>query len=147
MLRDRTPPTTTSNKTSHRRNILVNIQTSRILCTTTTTIRSSSHSAGTGTPEIALLNPYHILQRKWPFALAFIATGAAGWGIFLLYATNQEKLSSSVVWQIIRTVQGNADMKELLGDAIRPEPAWYLNGNPRINGKVLSVSFFFFRLV
>jgi cytochrome c oxidase assembly factor 1 len=62
--------------------------------------------------------------------------GVSGWAAFLLYATNSEKVSSSVVRQIMRTVQQNADVRALLGDGIRAEPAWYLNGDPRIQGQV-----------
>jgi cytochrome c oxidase assembly factor 1 len=68
--------------------------------------------------------------------LACTAVCIAGWAAFLLYATNQEKLSSSVVRQVVRTLQLNADVQALLGDAIHPEPAWYLNGDPRITGQV-----------
>jgi cytochrome c oxidase assembly factor 1 len=68
--------------------------------------------------------------------LAFAAAGVTGWAAFLLFATNQEKLSSSVVRQIMQTVRESPDLQGLLGNAIHPEPAWYLNGDPRINGKV-----------
>jgi cytochrome c oxidase assembly factor 1 len=86
-------------------------------------------------------NPnFNRFQKRWPLILAFASAGLTGWAIFLLFATNHEKLSNSVVRQIIRTVRENPALQDLLGDAIRPEPAWYLNGDPRINGKV-SVSF------
>jgi len=62
--------------------------------------------------------------------------GITGWAGFLHFATNQEKLSSSIVRQILRNVRDNPELKELLGDAIRPEPTWILNGNPWINGKI-----------
>ena len=68
--------------------------------------------------------------------LAAAIAGVSGWAAFLLYATNSEKVSSSVVRQIMRTVQQNADVRALLGDGIRAEPAWYLNGDPRIQGQV-----------
>lgn len=56
--------------------------------------------------------------------------------MFLLFATNQERLASSIVKQIIQTVRENEELRDVLGDAIRPEPAWYLNGNPWISGSV-----------
>jgi cytochrome c oxidase assembly factor 1 len=68
--------------------------------------------------------------------------GITGWAGFLLVATNQEKLSSSIVRQILRTVRDNPELKELLGSAIRPEPTWILNGDPWINGKVCSFAGF-----
>jgi cytochrome c oxidase assembly factor 1 len=77
-----------------------------------------------------------LCKKRWPAILAFATVGVAGWAGFLLYATNQEKLSSSVVRQIMRAVQQDNNLKALLGDAISPEPAWYLNGDPWISGQV-----------
>ena len=65
-----------------------------------------------------------------------MAIGLAGWAAFLFVATNQEKLSSSVVRQIIRTAKDNKELREMLGKAIRPQPEWWLNGNPWIEGPV-----------
>ena len=62
--------------------------------------------------------------------------GCAAWGAFYAYAQNQEKISSSVFKQILTIVRDNAELQELLGEAIRPEPAWYLNGDPWITGAV-----------
>jgi cytochrome c oxidase assembly factor 1 len=68
--------------------------------------------------------------------LATAALGVAGWGVFMAVVTNQEKLSSSVVKQIMRSVREDEQLKEALGEAIRPQPEWWLNGDPRINGRV-----------
>jgi hypothetical protein len=46
-----------------------------------------------------------------------------------------------VVRQIMRSVRENEDMNKLLGGAIRPEPLWYLNGDPWIYGRVSTVLF------
>jgi hypothetical protein len=46
----------------------------------------------------------------------------------------------------MQTVRENEELKDMLGDAIRPEPAWYLNGNPWINGSVTTTSFTAFTL-
>jgi Cytochrome oxidase complex assembly protein 1 len=54
----------------------------------------------------------------------------------MTYATNQEKISSSVFRSIMRSVRGDAEVRELLGDAVRPAPEWWLNGDPRIEGRV-----------
>jgi cytochrome c oxidase assembly factor 1 len=74
--------------------------------------------------------------------LAFATVGVSAWAAFLLFATNQEKLASSVVKQILQTVRENEELKEMLGDAIRPEPAWYLNGDPWIHGSVITTTRF-----
>ncbi len=54
----------------------------------------------------------------------------------MLVATNQEKLSSSVFRSIVRALRADLQLKDILGDAIRPQPEWYLNGDPLVNGYV-----------
>lgn len=54
----------------------------------------------------------------------------------MTYATNQEKLSSTVFRSIMRSVKADAELREILGDAIRPQPEWWLNGDPHITGHV-----------
>jgi len=77
-----------------------------------------------------------IVPKRWPTILAVTIVGVSGWAAFLLYVTNSEKVSSSVVRQIMRTVQQNDELRELLGEGIRAEPAWYLNGEPRMQGQI-----------
>jgi cytochrome c oxidase assembly factor 1 len=54
----------------------------------------------------------------------------------MTYATNQEKLSSTVFRSIMRSVKADAQIREILGDAIRPHPEWWLNGDPHVIGHV-----------
>jgi len=54
-------------------------------------------------------------------------------------ATNQEKLSSSVFRSIVRALKADPRLKEVLGDAIRPQTEWYLNGDPHVKGHVSEV--------
>jgi cytochrome c oxidase assembly factor 1 len=68
------------------------------------------------------------------FALA--AVGLSAWALFYAYATNSERLASSVMQQIMQTARTNPELEQMLGEAIRPEPAWYLNGDPWVNGSV-----------
>lgn len=60
----------------------------------------------------------------------------SGWAAFLLVAMNQERLSSSVIRQILQTAREDRALQGALGDAIRFEPTWYLNGDPWITGSV-----------
>ncbi|KAI6005604.1 cytochrome oxidase complex assembly protein 1-domain-containing protein [Pisolithus albus] len=76
------------------------------------------------------------IKKRWPLVLALATVGVTGWAAFLLFVTNQEKLASSVVKQILQTVREHDGLKDVLGDAIRPEPTWYLNGDPWISGSV-----------
>jgi len=68
--------------------------------------------------------------------LAFGVVGVSAWATFYAYATNQEKLSSSVVRQLMETIRASPELRDVLGDAIRPEPVWWLNGDPWINGSI-----------
>ena len=62
--------------------------------------------------------------------------GLTGWAAFMTFATNQEKLSSSVFRSIVRALRADPQLREVLGEAIRPQPEWYLNGDPHVKGKV-----------
>lgn len=50
--------------------------------------------------------------------------------------TNQEKISSSVFRQVLRAVRQSPELRDLLGEAIRPQAEWWLNGDPQIHGNV-----------
>ncbi|KAF8447308.1 cytochrome oxidase complex assembly protein 1-domain-containing protein [Boletus edulis BED1] len=76
------------------------------------------------------------IQKRWPFILAFAALGVSGWAAFLLVAMNQERLSSSVVRQILKAAREDKALQAAMGDAIRFEPTWYLNGDPWISGSI-----------
>ena len=60
----------------------------------------------------------------------------SAWALFMVFVTNQEKLSSSIMQQVMNTVRENPELREVLGEAIRPEPVWWMNGDPRIDGAV-----------
>lgn len=68
--------------------------------------------------------------------LALCVAGVSIWAAFFAYATNQEKLTSSVVKQILSELRECPELVEALGDSIRFEPAWWLNGDPWITGSV-----------
>lgn len=71
--------------------------------------------------------------------LGFGVIGIAAWGGFLTYVTNQERLASSVVRQVLVNLRESGEVQTVLGEAIRPEPAWYLNGDPWIHGGVRTI--------
>ncbi|KAL5529242.1 hypothetical protein ACEPAG_5227 [Sanghuangporus baumii] len=76
------------------------------------------------------------VTSPWIGLAAFGLVGVAGWGAFLAYTTNQERLSSSVVRQILQNLRTSSLVREVLGDGVRPEPAWFLNGEPWVNGSI-----------
>jgi len=59
-----------------------------------------------------------------------------GWAAFLTYVTNETKVTSSVVKQILRTLKSDPQLAETLGLALRPQPEWWLNGYPIIHGQI-----------
>lgn len=54
----------------------------------------------------------------------------------MAYVTNQEKLSSSVSRSILRAVREDPQLRQVLGEVIRPQPEWWLNGDPWISGHI-----------
>ena len=94
------------------------------------------HSPSFASVHFILLTLPSSPQRTWPLALALALFGSAAWGAFYLYAANQERLSSSVFKQLLTTVRDSPALADALGDAIRPEPVWWMNGDPVVNGAV-----------
>ncbi|PIL24326.1 hypothetical protein GSI_14079 [Ganoderma sinense ZZ0214-1] len=76
------------------------------------------------------------LKNKWPAILALAAFGVSAWAGFMVFVGNQERLSSSVMQQIMATIRGNAELREVIGEAVRPEPVWWMNGDPWVDGAI-----------
>ncbi|KAF9450258.1 DUF1783-domain-containing protein, partial [Macrolepiota fuliginosa MF-IS2] len=74
--------------------------------------------------------------KAWPYLLLAGVLGVAGWTAFMNYITNQEMISSSVMRQLMRCVREDPQLREALGEAIRPQPEWWLNGDPKITGRI-----------
>ena len=60
----------------------------------------------------------------------------------MVFVTNQERLSSSIMQQVMAAVRDSPELRAVIGEAIHPEPVWWLNGDPWIDGAV-SVTFSF----
>ena len=75
-------------------------------------------------------------QSKIPQIILITSIALLSWSGFLLYTTNTEKLSSSVFKSILRTLRSSSQVRETFGDAIRPEPEWYLNGAAKVDGRI-----------
>ncbi|KAJ7770868.1 cytochrome oxidase complex assembly protein 1-domain-containing protein [Mycena maculata] len=76
------------------------------------------------------------IEKRWPAVLGLTAVVLTGWSAFLTYVTNETKVTSSVVKQIMRTLKADPQLTEALGLAIRPQPEWWLNGYPIIHGQI-----------
>lgn len=76
------------------------------------------------------------------------ALGIGAWGLFILYATNNgthtwysfwltiERLSSSVVRQVLFQLRNTSDVADVLGEHVRFAPNWWGFGEPWISGGV-----------
>ncbi|KAH9962156.1 cytochrome oxidase complex assembly protein 1-domain-containing protein, partial [Russula dissimulans] len=84
-------------------------------------------------PQPRDLPPY---RRAWPGLLAVCIGGVSAWAAFLSYAANQERLSSSAMRRVLSDLRESEDVRAVLGNAVRPEPTWYLNGSPWVHGSV-----------
>ncbi|KAI0050868.1 hypothetical protein FA95DRAFT_1486558 [Auriscalpium vulgare] len=84
-------------------------------------------------PKPRDLPPY---RRTWPTLAALSLAGVSVWATFLMYSANQERLASSVMRNIMATVKEDPQVRDLLGEAVRPEPAWYLSGDPWVAGTI-----------
>ncbi|KAF8480220.1 DUF1783-domain-containing protein [Russula ochroleuca] len=84
-------------------------------------------------PQPRDLPPY---RRAWPGLLVVCIGGVGVWAAFLAYAANQERLSSSAMRRVLSELRESEDVRAVLGDAVRPEPTWYLNGSPWVSGSV-----------
>ncbi|KDR73820.1 hypothetical protein GALMADRAFT_212599 [Galerina marginata CBS 339.88] len=90
-------------------------------------------------PYYAKHPPFRDLPKarsKWPITVAALVAGVSGWAAFMTFATNHEKLSSSVFRSIIRALRADPQLHEALGEAIRPQSEWYLNGDPHVKGHI-----------
>jgi cytochrome c oxidase assembly factor 1 len=77
---------------------------------------------------------------RLPVLLAVGAAGVGAWFAFYAYATNAERISNSVTVRVLKTARASADLRAVLGEAVRPAPLWWLNGDPYISGAVRTFS-------
>ncbi|PWN91945.1 DUF1783-domain-containing protein [Acaromyces ingoldii] len=58
------------------------------------------------------------------------------WSAFTLHATNKERLSSSVVKNILDRIRQDDDIERLMGTGVQLERSTYLMGDPWIRGNI-----------
>jgi len=76
------------------------------------------------------------IKSRTPLFIGLGVLGLSAWGAFLLYAMNQERLSSSVVQQILSRLRMEPRLVPVLGQSVRFEPQWYAMGSPYVSGAV-----------
>jgi len=79
-----------------------------------------------------------VIKRTWPTFAAAGLTALTLWTGFLLYTTNQERLSSSVVRQFVLKTKRtqHPEVRDALGDNIELEPVWWMGNQPKVNGQI-----------
>lgn len=69
-------------------------------------------------------------------AISIILFSIVSWSAFTIHATNRERLSSSVLKNVMEKIKDDAAVQSKLGDAISLERKMILAGDPWINGSV-----------
>ncbi|KAK0439056.1 cytochrome oxidase complex assembly protein 1-domain-containing protein, partial [Desarmillaria tabescens] len=85
-------------------------------------------------PEIERGVP--LVKKRWSIAIACTIAGVSAWTLFWTYITNKEKISSSIVQELIHLLRNDHWVKIIFGDGIVAETKWWLNEHPRICGSV-----------
>ncbi|BGP23926.1 cytochrome oxidase complex assembly protein [Rhodotorula toruloides] len=62
------------------------------------------------------------LKSRVPLYLSLAVIAAGAWGIFLAYATNEERANSSVIRSLAFQLRNWPAVKEFLGDGVKIEP-------------------------
>ncbi|KAL7423376.1 cytochrome oxidase assembly protein 1 [Cryptotrichosporon argae] len=91
--------------------------------------------AGPSRPRLVYERPRDLpLLRVGHVALA--ALGLGSWALFVLHATNNERLSSSVLRQVLFQLRNSPDVVALLGGSARLGDNWWGFGEPWISGGI-----------
>ncbi|CAD6566435.1 MAG: hypothetical protein TREMPRED_002585 [Tremellales sp. Tagirdzhanova-0007] len=76
------------------------------------------------------------LKNKVPMYIALATLGLGIWATFILYATNAERLASSVLRSVTFQLRNSAEVADLLGRNVKLEDPWWRIGDPWIPGSV-----------
>ncbi|KAK8861508.1 hypothetical protein IAR55_002329 [Kwoniella newhampshirensis] len=75
------------------------------------------------------------LKSRAPLVVGLGLLGL-GWGLFLLHATNSERLASSVLRQVTFQLRNSPQVIGILGENVRLQENWWALGQPWINGTI-----------
>lgn len=124
-------------------------RTSTIYSRLASTTASTSSTASTSVDPLNVSNPAsrpyarhrpglpNPKSYKVP-AIGIILFSIISWSAFTLHATNRERLSSSVLKNVMEKIKDDDVVQSKLGDAIGLERKMILAGDPWINGSVSS---------
>ncbi|GJJ12062.1 hypothetical protein Clacol_006303 [Clathrus columnatus] len=77
-----------------------------------------------------------VFRSRYVLVAVLTALGLSAWGGFVLYATNMERLSSSVVRRLSTDLKNSNIVAAALGEGVHLEPKWWLAGEPWIEGAI-----------
>lgn len=112
--------------------------------TASTSASPSSVTGGAPSPPPPPSRPYARTRPALPVVRSFyrpaillsLALTLGTWSAFTLHATNKERLSSSVVKNIVDHIRQDRDIERLMGDNVQLERSTYLLGDPWIRGNI-----------
>ncbi|GAB1523609.1 cytochrome oxidase assembly protein 1 [Rhizoctonia solani] len=77
-----------------------------------------------------------IMRSRAPALIGLGILGVTAWAGFVVYATNQERLASSVTKQVLTQVRASQEIAAELGQGVVAEPTWWMVGQPYVDGAV-----------
>ncbi|KAG8718854.1 hypothetical protein FRC09_012011 [Ceratobasidium sp. 395] len=77
-----------------------------------------------------------VIRSRAPALIALGVLGISAWAGFILYATNQERLASSVTRQVLTQLRASPEVAAVLGRGVSAEPTWWMLGQPYVDGAV-----------
>ncbi|GFZ42646.1 hypothetical protein JCM24511_00363 [Saitozyma sp. JCM 24511] len=76
------------------------------------------------------------LNSRAPLYILIGAIGLSIGGAFILYATNAERLASSVLRQVQFQLRNSKEVMQVLGENVKMAPEWWTFGQPWTSGTI-----------
>ncbi|CAE6485442.1 unnamed protein product [Rhizoctonia solani] len=77
-----------------------------------------------------------VIRSRAPAVIGLGILGISAWAVFVVYATNQERLASSVTKQVLAQIRASPEVASELGSGVVAEPTWWMVGQPYIDGAI-----------
>ncbi|KAB5594604.1 hypothetical protein CTheo_1926 [Ceratobasidium theobromae] len=77
-----------------------------------------------------------VIRSRVPALITLGVLGLSAWAGFIVYATNQERLASSVTKQVLTQLRASPEVVAQLGPGVVAEPTWWMIGQPYVDGAV-----------
>ncbi|CAE6443582.1 unnamed protein product [Rhizoctonia solani] len=77
-----------------------------------------------------------VIRSRAPAFIGLGLLGVSAWAGFVVYATNQERLASSVTKQVLTQIRASPEVASELGSGVVAEPTWWMVGQPYVDGAI-----------